>query len=277
MNEKWEDIYSEEQLKRLQKILIENLKVFIKTCEKLNIEYIVYGGTLLGTIKYNGIIPWDDDIDVAMTRENYDRFLKEAPKIIPSDYFIQTPESESQTPYLYTKLRKKGTIFVEEFYNKLNIEKGVYIDIYPIDNVPDNEKLRRKQFNNTRKWIFAYYYRRCIRVKYPIPKNKLKGAILQIALYYLLHLIPRKFILYKLKKNMTKYNNIETNRKACLFSPNYNNIYTNIYPIQIKKFEGIDVCIPNCYDEHLRNRYGDYKRDLPPEKRIGHIPYEIDF
>ena len=74
MREKWQEIYTDVQLKRLQQILVDNLKVFIDVCNKLNIEYIVYGGTLLGTIKYNGLVPWDDDIDVAMPRKDYEKF-----------------------------------------------------------------------------------------------------------------------------------------------------------------------------------------------------------
>lgn len=277
MKEKWQDIYTDKQLKSLQQILLNNLKVFIDVCKKLNIDYIVYGGTLLGTIKYKGFIPWDDDIDVAMTRDNYERFIKEAPNLLPNDYFLQTPQSEKKTPYLYAKLRKKGTIYIEEFYDKLNIEKGIYIDIYPIDNIPDNETLRKKQYKKIQKWIYIYYFRRCIRVKFPIPKGKLKNAIAQILLFLLTHIFPRRYILYKLKKEMTRFNNINTKRKSCLYSPNYNNIYSNFFPIKKLKFEGLDVCVPNCYDDHLKNRYGDYKNDIPPEKKIGHIPYKMEF
>lgn len=277
MKEKWQEIYTEEQLKRLQNILIENLKVFIDVCNKLNLEYFVYGGTLLGTIKYKNIIPWDDDVDVAMTRENYVRFLNEAPKILPKEYVLQTPYNEKKTPYSYTKLRKKGTKYIEEFYNNLDIEKGIYIDIYPVDNIPNDEKLRKKQYDEARKWIYTYYFRQCLHIKFPIQIKKIKSTLGQIILYCLLHLIPQSYIIKKLDKSMTKYNDIKTDRKACLFSPNYNNIYVKLYPLEKRKFGNIDVMVPNCYDDHLKKRYGQYTRDLPAEKRIGHIPYEIEF
>ena len=277
MREKWQEIYTDVQLKRLQQILVDNLKVFIDVCNKLNIEYIVYGGTLLGTIKYNGLVPWDDDIDVAMPRKDYEKFLREAPSILPEDYFLQTPESEKKSPYLYAKLRKKGTIYIEEFHNKLDIEKGVYIDIYPIDNIPDDDFLRKKQFKKVQRWIYRYYFRQCLHVKFPIPKGKRKNYLYQISLYYLLHLVPRNYIIYNVKREMTKYNDINTKRKSCLFSPNYENIYVKFYPLQKKLFEGINVNVPNCYKQHLLSRYGDYTKDLPLDKRVGHIPFEMDF
>ena len=76
---------------------------------------------------------------------------------------------------------------------------------------------------------------------------------------------------------MTKYNDINTKRKSCLFSPNYENIYVKFYPLQKKLFEGINVNVPNCYKQHLLSRYGDYTKDLPLDKRVGHIPFEMDF
>lgn len=275
MSEKWQEIYTKEELIKIQEVEIKNLKVFIDVCEKLNLEYVVYGGTLLGTVKYKKMIPWDDDIDVALPRKDYMKFVNEAPKILPEGYCLQTPYNEKKSPFSYTKLRRNGTVFIEEFYNKLDIEKGIYIDIYPIDNIPDDEKLRKKQFTKVKFWILLYYFRQCLRVKFPFPIKKIFKYIIYICLYFSLRLLPQNFYIKKIDKNMSRYNTIETKRKACLFSPNYDNIYIDFYPLKKKKFGNIDVMIPNCYDDHLKKRYGDYEKDLPADKRIGHIPYEI--
>ena len=146
IKEKWQDIYTAEELHAIQKIEKEILQEFINACNKLNIEYIVYGGTLLGQVLYGDMIPWDDDIDVGLTRENYNRFLQEAPDILSKEYVIQSPYNEKKSPFSYTKLRKVGTKYIEKYNHKLNIEKGIYIDIYPVDNIPDSEELRKKQW-----------------------------------------------------------------------------------------------------------------------------------
>lgn len=274
MKEKWEEIYTKDQLLKIQKIEKDELKEIIRICNILKLDFIVYGGTLLGTIKYGDIIPWDDDVDIAMPRKDYMIFLKEAPKLLESNFILQTPYNEIKSPYPYTKLRKKGTKMIEKYYNRLKIQQGVYVDIYPIDNVPDNEIDRKKQFYKIKKWIRLYYYRQCLRFDLN-PKKILKTFIYTI-LYFSLKFIPQKYFISKIDNYMSKYNEEDTERKACFFSPNFQNIFIKFYPLENKKFGDILVKVPCSYDDHLRKRYGDYKKNLPPEKRIGHSPYEIE-
>ena len=276
MKEKWEEIYTKQQLDDIQSIEKEILKEFIKVCQKLDIEYFIYGGTLLGTIKYGKMIPWDDDIDVAMTRDNYIRFLNEASAVLSSKFVIQSPYNEKKSPFPYTKLRKKGTKFIEEFNHKLDIEKGIYIDIYPVDNIPDDEKLRMKQYKKVDLYRKLYYHRQCLHAAFPFPISKFKIYFFRLILHYSTRILPQTFYINKIDKFMTKYNSVKTKRKACLFSPNYDNIYIKLYPLIKKNFEDIDVMVPNCYNDHLKKRYGDYMKDIPAYKRIGHIPYEFE-
>ena len=106
-------IYTEEELEKIQTLETDALKIIIKICEKLEIEYFLIGGTTLGAIRHGGFIPWDDDIDIGMTRKNYIRFLEEAPQYLPNGYFLQTPYNEKNNPYYYSKLRIEGTSFTE--------------------------------------------------------------------------------------------------------------------------------------------------------------------
>ena len=209
-----------------------------------------------------------------MPRDDYKKFLKEAPSLMSDDYILQTPYNEPKSPFPYTKLRKKDTKMIEKFYNRLKIEKGVYVDIYPIDNVPNNETVRKKQFLKIKKWIRFYYYRQVLR--FDLRKGLILKSFIYLFLYLLLRIFPQKFYVNKIDFYMTKYNNEKTNKKVCFFSPNIQNIFIEFYPLKEKKFGDIIVNVPCSYDDHLVKRYGDYKKDLPPEQRIGHSPYEVE-
>lgn len=278
MKEKWEKYYSKEQLKLLQKIELENLKVFIDICKKLNLVYFVYGGTLLGVEKYNGIIPWDDDIDVALPRESYEKFVKYAEDILPEEYFIQNPYNCPECPYPYTKLRRKGTKYIEYANRNVKIETGIYIDIYPVDRIPDQENLRKKQFKKVRRWIFIYQCRQ-------IPLYDRKATcflgqfkrLLKWLVCNFFKIFSQSYCMKKIDYYMTMYNNTNTQRYAALNSPNYNNIYLHLFPLEKGVFEKIDVNIPGDWKTHLRMRYGDYSGLPPKDERCGHIPYILDF
>lgn len=277
MSEKWQEYYSKEHLETLQKIEIDNLKVFIDVCEEFGLTYFLYGGTLLGAEKYQGMIPWDDDIDVAMPRDSYNRFVEMAQSALPEGYFIQNPYNCPECPYPYTKLRKSGTKYIEYANRNVNIDTGIYIDIYPVDRIPDDEALREKQFKRVRRWILIYICRQT-----PLYDRKVPGRfgwIKRIGKWIICHvtrILPQKYCISKVDHYMTMYDEGKTSRYGALNSPNYDNIYLNLYPLQVGSFEGIKVFLPGDYKTHLQMRYGDYTKDLPEDKRYGHVPYILD-
>lgn len=275
--EKWEQYYTEEQIKKLQEIELENLQEFISVCKKLNLEYFIYGGTLLGYEKYGHLIPWDDDIDVAMPRDSYNKFVNEADKVISAGYYIQTPYNCKKSPYPYTKLRKKGTKYVEYINRNLDIDTGIYIDIYPVDKIPDDEERRKKQYKEARKWILIYDIRQSR--LYDKKEPGIKGMVRKVAkwgLTIVIKLLPQAYCIKKMDYYMTMYNNTPDKRYAVFSSPNYNNIFENMYPLEYGNLHGIEVCLPGDRKTHLAMRYGDYSKDLSPEERIGHVPYILN-
>lgn len=278
MSEKWEEYYTKEQLQLLQKIEIDSLKVFIDVCEKMGLQYFVYGGTLLGVEKYSGIIPWDDDIDVAMPRESYQKFIEHAEEYLTKEYFLQNPYNCPECPYPYTKLRRRDTRYVEYVNRNLKIETGIYIDIYPVDRIPDDERLRKRQFEMVRKWILIYVIRQSR--LYDKKEPGIFGVGRKAAkwlLCSLLKVLPQRYCIKKIDHYMTMYNGQETKRFSALNSPNYDNIYLHLYPLEKGEFNGVQVVLPGDYKTHLNMRYGDYSKDLPADKRYGHIPYILDF
>ncbi|KDE71244.1 hypothetical protein FUSO7_10000, partial [Fusobacterium necrophorum BFTR-2] len=103
----------DKNLREVQLIELEILIEVDRICKKYEIEYFLDFGTLLGAIRHEGFIPWDDDIDIGMTRDNYEKFMKIAPSKLKKEYFLQNIDSEEQCPYLYSRLRKKNTVFLQ--------------------------------------------------------------------------------------------------------------------------------------------------------------------
>lgn len=108
-------MYYGEELKKVQECELEILAEVIKVCNENSIEYFVIGGTALGAVRHSGFIPWDDDIDIGMTRDDYERFLKIAPSKLKSDLFLQYYVTEPNSPTYFAKVRKNNTQFVEYY------------------------------------------------------------------------------------------------------------------------------------------------------------------
>lgn len=278
MGELWEKYYTPDQLKTLQKIELDNLRVFIDVCKRLKLTYFIYGGTLLGAEKFKGFIPWDDDVDVALTRESYEKFVKLAPDFLPEDYFIQNPYNCPACPYPYTKLRRRGTKYVEYANRNVNIETGIYIDIYPVDKIPDDEVIRKKQFKSVRKWVLIYQCRQTPLYDRKVP-GKL-GVLKRAGKWIICHaarIFSQEYCVKKIDHYMSMYNGTETQRYGALNSPNYDNIYLHLFPLQKIQFENMEVSIPGDWKTHLYMRYGDYSQMPPEDQRCGHVPYILDF
>lgn len=124
------------RLRRLQLVELDILTEFVRICDKYGLRYYLVGGTLLGAIRHQGFIPWDDDIDVAMMREDYDRFAQIAAQELDPRYFYQSPDTDPYYFLTYNKIRKNGTEVYEERFKDSKFHKGIFIDIFPLDFCP---------------------------------------------------------------------------------------------------------------------------------------------
>lgn len=273
--------YTQEELLKIQSLELKALSVLIEICEKLSIDYFLVGGSCLGAVRHNGFIPWDDDIDVGMTREDYLRFLAQAPEHLPKGYTLQTPYNCKQNPYFYTKLRIDGTKFVEYRNRRVKMHHGIYIDIFPYDEVPDDEKRNLREYLRYRRLIQLAVFRQCPG-PYKKPDNAVRmcKAIVVRAMYYVLHLIPYRSLMRKLDKLATKNNGANQQTYACLLTSVWKAGSVrkeDLYPLLDHKFEELTVKIPRNWDAYLKTQYGDYWKLPPEDQRVGHRPYEIDF
>lgn len=273
MPEAWQDYYTDEEIKKIQAIELRSLDVLKEVCDKLGICFLMYGGSLLGTVKYRGFIPWDDDLDIAMLREDYEKFIKNAPKLLSTEYEIQHPKTNKRTPYPYVKFRRTDTALVEYRNHRIKMNHGVYFDIYPIDNLPDDYTAYLKQKIAYDKWVSVFLVRQNFRLDKSISARK-KTILLPIRLFqsFIAHLLPLNYIMHKIDAVSTRYNGQRTINQGNLTFPKPVNFFNGVDFLEAK-FEGRSIYIPSGYEVNLKNRYGDIERLPPIAKRVGHKPY----
>ena len=149
----------EKTRKNHQAVLFELLQEFDRVCQKHQIKYVLFCGSALGAVRHKGFIPWDDDLDVAMLRSEYLRFLKVAPEELGEKYYLQ-PEFSENWSMFFSKLRKNNTTCLEKYHPKYEHHQGIYIDIFPIDNASDNKFIRKFQFYCSKIVVAKSLYRR---------------------------------------------------------------------------------------------------------------------
>ena len=276
MSDAWSEYYTPEEIKRIQEIELQSLDVLKSVCEKLRIRFFMYGGSLIGTVKYSGFVPWDDDLDIAMLREDYERFIKEGPAVLSEEYEIQHPKTNKRTPYNYIKFRRKDTALVEYRNHKLKINHGVYFDIYPIDHLPDDYTEYMKQKLVYDKWVSIFQIRQNFRLdkKASSVKERILLAI-RFCQSMVAHIFPVRYLMRKIDDVSTRYNGLDTENQGNLTYPKPVNFFNGVDFLEAE-FEGRRVYIPSGYRINLINRYGDIGRLPPVEKRIGHRPYILN-
>lgn len=277
MSEKWQEIYKPEEIKAIQRIEMDSLAVFAKVCKALNIEFFLYGGSLLGAVKYQGFVPWDDDLDVCLLRRDYDRLLREGPVLLPPAYELQEPTIHPVTPFPYAKFRRKDTVMVEYPFRKLPMNHGIYFDVYPIDNIPDDDEVYRQQHAKLQELAIRFLQRQSWRPAAPVssPKEAILAG-LGVAKHLRCSLLSHHKLVREMYEVMTAYNSQPTRRQGNYFYPEPVNFFDGVLPAVEVPFEGIMVKLPRGYQVNLENRYGDITQLPPEEERIGHRPWRLD-
>lgn len=239
-----------------QTVLLELLREFDRVCKKHNIPYVVFCGSALGAVRHNGIIPWDDDLDVSMLREHYEHFLEIAPMELQDKYYLQKEVTE-HWPMNFSKLRKNNTTYLEKYHPKDNqTHQGIYIDIFPCDNASDKEWVRKVQF----------YASRIAIAKSLDARGYETDSIKKKIFMGLCKLLPKKFFRkIAIHRKATNSQYVQT-FLACT-SKYKKGIYKRTWFTDVVElnFEDMKVPVAADYDALLTVMYGDYMK-LPDEK-----------
>ncbi|MSS82955.1 LicD family protein [Acidaminococcus fermentans] len=261
------------ELRKLQLIELDMLKEIHRVCQKNKIKYWLTGGTLIGAIRHKGFIPWDDDVDIAMMREDYNRFLKIAPKELKKGFHLQNWEYEPNFGQPYTKIRKDNTLLVEAGSQEANIHHGIFVDIFAYDKFPVNKLDLIKV-----KFSMQILLRMLIAKSGLTPWKEVNRINLFSWVRYLPFRFMAKFFDFNYMKKVYRKYVQSSNKTDSKLIFNSCETYDENHPIPeayvkqviLHQFEDAEFYIPAEYDKLLRNFYGDYMQLPPLEQREGH-------
>lgn len=264
-------------IRRIQNEQIEILKEVDRICREFGISYQLYAGSLIGLVRHQGPIPWDDDIDIAMIREEYDRFIKICKSELRNDFFLQTPETEPQTPHTFAKIRRNGTVFRELRTAHIKMHHGLFIDIFPFDRVPES---------NSGRYIHEFLINlghRARSIKLVNSTHSGLTGLVRVFLKKLLRLVPLNLLNSYFEFVTRFFNKTNSPMVSQLSSGVSTGGYSrcmvpraDFFDLIELPFDGVMVFAPRAYHDHLTRHFGNYL-DLPAvnERVPGHNIIEL--
>lgn len=252
------------ELKKIQLGILDYVDVF---CRKNNINYWIDCGTLLGAVRHGGYIPWDDDIDIGMLRNDYNKFIKLFNANNKSNYKFHCYEIDKNWYLPFGKVLDETTILFEPD-EQSGIKSSVNIDIFVYDNAPSDSK----QLNRMFKLRDRYRLLNSLQTfKHFTDDKKQHYNILRYPLWLLFQLFPRGIFIKKSIENSKKYSRNDTNKVGNFTSNEKQTCDKKVFNSFVKvDFEGKKYPAPVGYDEWLRSFYGDYMKLPPKEKQVSH-------
>ncbi len=255
----------------LRKVQLTQLEIMIeidRICKEHNLKYLLFYGTLIGAVRHGGFIPWDDDLDIVMPRDDYEKFLQIAKKELSDTYWLQSLETDPEYWLPFAKIRKIGTLYKEKSQELLPDDKcGIWVDIFPLDRASGKHSLLLK---------FRHYLIKTI--GFSLRKRQLGYSISAFSRRYIPILLFwqlfSKSQIIKLQSSLMKSSNKPKNKfYVSLLSPYH--ILKEVYPINWLEpveleFENTILNVPKEFDGCLKQLYGDYMTPPPIEKRGGH-------
>ncbi len=265
---------SDISVRDVQMVQLEILKELDRICRKYGIAYHLFAGTLLGAIRHRGFIPWDDDIDVCMLRKDYEKFLRCCQSDLKSDYFLQYYETDDQSIIQFAKIRKNNTIFTNKMYQDTGMHNGIFIDVFPLDNVKPDTLMGK---------LHPYLFQ----VLYAIGSSRMKNKAIhaknlfnktvRMFFFFLLRITPKKTtdtmtqqVLQMFNKEETVFVNHLTNGVNKKRLEKYLRDKSTFYDIILVDFEGHLFPAPKNFHEVLTRNFGDYMKLPPEEERKPH-------
>lgn len=276
-------IYSSDTLKSIQRSMTFVLREFDRICTALDLRYVVYGGTAIGAVRHGGFIPWDDDIDICMPREDYDRFFREAPALLGKEFVLIDSRTDPQYPKTFGVLGLVGSEFIPGLAAKRDYKMPLGIDLFPLDPIPCDKRQFARQARAS--WVLGrlLYLKGTPKALVDLPGP---AKIIVCSAMHTIH--------WALKLSRIRYSTLirawekvarrhEGSSSTLLGDFNtrdprrWSASLDELFPAQRVPFDNITVMLPRDYDTILTRGYGDYMQ-LPPEsERVNHEAVSVCF
>ncbi len=261
------------EMKQVWAVQLDLLDRFQTMCREHHLRYFASGGTLLGAVRHGGYIPWDDDIDLMMFRDEYERMLTVAADYFEPPYFFQTVDTDRRYSRGHAQLRHSNTAAILKGEGAaFPFNQGIFIDIFPVDAVPDDDALRRRQQRTIRCW------ERLLNAGVRYPANPRKTPLKNI-LHAAVSLIPYRWIFRRMEAAARRYNHTDTERIGMLtFMPENERLHfctEDFDAVRSVPFEHTTIDIPAGYDRVLRDQYGDYTVPVQAPSYHGTVTFDV--
>jgi len=276
-----EDVYDAATLRRLQLVELDILKAFDALCAKYKLTYVALFGTALGAIRHNGIIPWDDDIDVGMPRCDYDK-LPELVAEMGEDYYFLNGQVDPRYPFVTSRIMKRGTEFRMWSMRNSPIPSGIFLDIFCLDDLPDDTRKLRHQVLRCWLWEKLTVLRQQSQPNVPYRglKRLAVHAACAVASVVLKPLSP-VWLHRRTQRAAAEWSGYPSNTVGWPFGINPRDcIYPRaiIFPAGRHAFEDTTIAIPADTPAMLRQTFGEsYMTPLPEGQRSYIVPYRLSF
>lgn len=257
-------------MEQLHRCELEILLLLQKICVEHGLTYYLTAGSLLGAVRHEGFIPWDDDIDVVMPRRDYTKFCKIANQLLGQDYFLQNYKTDKNFPFYFTKIRKQNTHVEEEIFLDVDINKGIYIDIFPLDFCPKNSLGAKIFFKSIEFLTFVSLSK--VSESYQVGYSKKLAKIL-VAIF---RLFPTS-LLYFFREILVYFvRYTESGDSLCTVGGTHgypHECYLSFWFETSTEliFEGVYFPVPSQWDELLTSMYGNYMEFPSEQNRKGHF------
>lgn len=267
-------VYTPENLRRLQLVERDMLRELDRICRENQISYILDGGTLLGAVRHGGFIPWDDDVDVRMLRENYEKFCRICRTELSEEYFLQTWKTDPGYRWGYARILKKGTVYRRKGQHRMTAKNGIFIDIFPDDNLPETWGAGR--FCTGLSWL-------CRKLLYSEVGALNKNSFGSWLGFNILNLFPKEWGHRGMEYLSRKYRDADTPRVRCFAwgSEEETKGFLKKWHLETQDitFEGLTVRAPRDIAGFLTCYFGSDYMTLPPEEKRtpGHTVTYLDF
>lgn len=263
-------------LKKLHNTETEIMEEITRICRLKKLTYFLIGGTLLGAVRHKGFIPWDDDLDIAMPREDFEIFINECRENLKPKFELDYINTNNKYWLPFAKVRNRNTIYQENIQKKNNQKMGMWVDIFPLDYTNDCEGKSLQKREKHIKKLKGILYLKNLREITP-EDNFIKRVGISV-----LQIIPNRFLHYLINKLMKGKGN-NKNKYFVNFGSQYGikkqtHLKDKYFPAIDVEFEGKMYKAPRDYDYVLTKIYGKNYMELPPiEKRVTHNPIRIKF